>query len=111
MKTKCPNCKHEFDVSLPRRSVKQNNAYWGIIIPTLSDHFGYFPEEMHEELKVMFNPKDSKINIGEKFGGSTTNMTTKDFMSYCEQIILWACIEHGIEIPEINEKQSIPEQK
>ena len=101
MKHICPKCHHESNVSLPRKSTKQNNSYWGLIIPIIADHFGYFHDEMHEELKMMFNPKDSKLALGKRYGGSTTTMTTKEFNDYCEQIRFWAWIEHGIDIPEI----------
>ena len=30
------------------RSIKENNYYWGVVIPLLGDEFGYTPEEMHE---------------------------------------------------------------
>jgi hypothetical protein len=43
------------------RTTRQNNLYWGIYVPTCADYFGYFPEEMHEEFKLMFNPKDSVL--------------------------------------------------
>jgi len=57
---------------------------------------------MHEELKKMFNPKDSKLAPGEKFGGTTTTLSTKEFSDYCERIKYWASIEHGIMIPEVD---------
>ena len=105
MKTNCPKCKHEFDVSMPCRTTKQNDMYWGLIIPALVEHTGYFPNEMHEELKLMFNPKDSKLCPGKRYGGTTTTMTTKEFILYCEQIRFWAFINHGIDIPEIDENE------
>lgn len=72
------------------RTDLQNKYYWGVVIKILADHFGYEPEELHEELKIMFNPVESKIRQGEKIGGSTTKMSTLDFMaddnSYIEKI-------------------------
>ena len=64
------------------------------------DHLGYFPEELHEELKLMFNPKDSKLMEGERVGGTTTRMNRKEFTEYLEQIRIWANVQHGIELPE-----------
>jgi len=86
-----------------KRSDKQNRYYWGVVISILSDHFGYDLEEMHEELKLMFNPIQSKIDPTRTIGGSTTKMSTVEFFhdedSYVERICRWAATEHGIFVP------------
>jgi len=86
-----------------KRTDEQNRYYWGVVIPILADHFGYDPEEMHEELKIMFNPIQSKIDPSRVIGGSTTKMDTKEFMadddSYIERICRWGATEYGIYIP------------
>lgn len=86
-----------------KRTDLQNNYYWGVVIPILSDHFGYELEEMHEEMKLMFNPMQSKIDPSRHIGGSTTKMSTEEFycgeQSYVERICRWAAIEHGVYIP------------
>ena len=68
----------------------------------IADHLGYFPEELHEELKLKFNPKDSKITLGARVGGTTTRMKRKEFNEYLEKIKIWAQVEHGIALPEQN---------
>lgn len=86
-----------------QRSTEQNAYYWGVVVPILADHFGYDAEEMHEELKLMFNPIDSKVVPGRKIGGSTTKLSTVEFYSdessYVERICRWAASEHGLYIP------------
>ncbi len=85
-----------------KRTNDQNEYYWGVVIKILSDHFGYESEEMHEELKLMFNPIQSKIDPNRKIGGSTTKMNTVEFYSdqdsYVERICRWAA-EQGVYIP------------
>lgn len=107
LKATCPKCKFEYIIPLDRelvRTLPQNNLYWGIYIVTLSEHFGYAPEEMHEELKLMFNPKDSKLTPGERVGGTTTKMTRKEFTRYLESIRIWAGSQYQVELPETAEK-------
>jgi hypothetical protein len=86
-----------------KRTDLQNQYYWGVVVKILGDHFGYEPEEMHEELKLMFNPIQSKIDPSRKIGGSTTKMDTVEFYSdqdsYVERITRWAASEHGVYIP------------
>ena len=104
LKAKCPKCKHEYLIVLNRdlvRTVPQNKAYWAVYIKIIADHIGYFPEELHEEMKIMFNPKDSKLTPGARLGGSTTRMNRKEFSEYLEKIRVWAMTEHGIDLPEI----------
>jgi hypothetical protein len=90
-----------------KRSNDQNAYYWGVVVPILADHFGYEPEEIHEELKILFNPIESKIRPGQKIGGSTTKMSTVEFFSdetsYVERICRWAASEYGVYIPPPNE--------
>ena len=86
-----------------KRSDEQNAYYWGVVVAVLADHFGYDPEDMHEELKLMFNPIESKIIPGRKIGGSTAKMSTVEFFSdessYVERICRWAASEQGVYIP------------
>lgn len=86
-----------------KRSNEQNRYYWGVVIAILSEHFGYDPEEMHEEMKLMFNPIPSKIDPSRTIGGSTTKMDTVEFFSdeqsYVERICRWAAEQHEVFIP------------
>ena len=87
----------------------QRGYYFGVVVPILAEHFGYDKETMHEELKLMFNPVQSKIDPSRTIGGSTTKMNTVEFFSdedsYVERICRWAAEfgqetgESGIYIP------------
>ena len=87
-----------------KRTNDQNAYYWGVVIPILADYFGHDnQEDMHTDLKEKFNPVESKIKPGKKIGGTTTKMSTVEFMasdtSYVERICRWAAMECGIYIP------------
>lgn len=87
-----------------KRSNEQNAYYFGVVVPILADHFGYDNrEDMHEDLKLKFNPIESKIEPGRRIGGTTTKMSTVEFMaaedSYVERICRWAAEEHELFIP------------
>jgi len=86
-----------------KRTNDQNAYYFGVVVKILADHFGYEPEECHEELKLLFNPIQSKIDPSRTIGGSTTKMSTVEFFhdedSYVERIARWAATEHQVFIP------------
>lgn len=97
------------DITIRKHSEKrtdlQNQYYWGVVIPILADHFGYDHDELHEELKIMFNPIESKIRPGQIIGGSTTKLSTEEFFSndqssYIERIRRWSASEHSVFIPD-----------
>jgi len=81
------------------RSLPQNNYYWGVVIPLLMDHTGYEKNEMHDAMRVKFLSIEEK---GLMIVGSTTNLSTKEFMEYVEQITRWAAQEMGVVIPPPN---------
>ena len=90
------------------RSNMQNNYYWSCIVQPLANELGYFPDEMHDTLKVKFASEWQSIEINEKQIGlqkvnSTASMNTKDFEVYAEQIRIWALTELGIRLMLPNE--------
>ncbi|MCK4328748.1 hypothetical protein KAX02_02790 [candidate division WOR-3 bacterium] len=87
-----------------KRSNLQNRYYWGVVIPILANYFGHDnAEDIHGDLKLKFNPIQSKINPEQKIGGSTTKLSTIEFFSaddsYIERIVRWAAMEHSVYIP------------
>ena len=73
------------------RSNMQNNYYWKCIVQGLAEELGYFPDEMHDILKVKFASEWQSIEINEKQIGlqtvnSTARMNTKEFEVYADQI-------------------------
>jgi hypothetical protein len=90
------------------RSNMQNSYYWKCIVQGLSEELGYFPDEMHDILKVKFSSEWQSIEINEKQIGlqtvnSTARMNTKDFEVYADQIRIWALTELGIRLMLPNE--------
>ena len=90
------------------RSNMQNNYYWACIVQPLGQELGYFPDEMHDTLKVKFASEWQSIEINDKIVGlqtvkSTANMNTKDFEVYADQIRIWALTELGIRLMLPNE--------
>lgn len=85
------------------RTPDQNAYYQAVVVRVLGNHLGYEDDEMHEELKFKFNPKRSKVDPGVIYGGSTKDMSTKEFGEYLDKIIRWAATEHRVYIPEAGE--------
>ena len=90
------------------RSNMQNNYYWACIVQPLANELGYFPDEMHDTLKVKFASEWQSIDINDKQIGlqtvnSTARMNTKDFEIYADQIRIWAQTELGIRLMLPNE--------
>jgi len=92
------------------RSNVQNNYYWKCIVQVLAEELGYFNDEMHDALKVKFSSEWQMIQYKDKTIPmhnitSTTNMNTKAFENYCEQIRIWALSDLGIRLMLPNEYQ------
>ena len=90
------------------RSNMQNNYYWACIVQPLANELGYFPDEMHDTLKIKFSSEWQSIEINDKQVGlqtvnSTARMNTKDFEVYADQIRIWALTELGIRLMLPNE--------
>lgn len=82
------------------RSNNQNRYYFGVIIKILSDETGYFPQEIHEAMKIKFLQIE-----GAKFpvARSTSDLSTVETEDYYSKIRMWASSELGIYIPNPNE--------
>jgi len=86
-----------------KRSLEQNSYYWSVVVPILADYIGHDnPEDCHEDLKLQFNPVQSKLDPAKMIGGSTTKLSTEEFFcgetSYVERICRWAS-QQGVYIP------------
>ena len=87
-----------------KRSAKENNYYWGVVVEITAEYFGYTPQEMHDAWKHMFlidetpgRPPRIRSTADEKF-------TTLDAEKYYERIRAYMAVEHGFVIPLPNEK-------
>ena len=90
------------------RSNMQNNYYWACIVQPLANELGYFPDEMHDTLKIKFSSEWQSIEVNDKQIGlqtvnSTARMNTKEFEVYADQIRIWALTELGIRLMLPNE--------
>lgn len=90
------------------RSTNQNSYYWKCIVQELANSLGYFPDEMHSILRSKFLSEWEMIEVNDKkIGlnkiGSTTDLNTKAFEVYAEQIRIWALTELGIRLLVPNE--------
>ena len=90
------------------RSNMQNNYYWACIVQALANELGYYPDEMHDILKVKFASEWETIPLEDKTIGiqkinSTARMNTKEFEVYADQIRIWALTELGIRLMLPNE--------
>ena len=90
------------------RSNMQNNYYWKCIVQALAEELGYFPDEMHDILKVKFASEWQSVIINDKTIGlqvikSSATLDTKAFEIYADQIRIWALTELGIRLMLPNE--------
>lgn len=91
------------------RSINQNAYYWGIVIQQISDEWGYFPNEVHQILKIEFLKIDDVVYKGKTFPivKSTTKLKTDEFEEYLEKCRMWASINLEICILLPNECESM----
>ncbi len=84
-----------------KRSSKQNNYYWGAILPTISGHTGHTVAELHEAFKKLFLPR-RLISVNGKqvyLTGSTTKLTTGGMTEYVMRISAEAA-NMGVVLPD-----------
>lgn len=100
----------EIERKAKSRSLKQNNYYHGVVVQEVRIGFlnvGYDMKanEVHHFLKQKFNIVQVPGVGGEviEVPGSTTEMTTVQFMEYVERIARWAAEYLGVVIPAPNE--------
>lgn len=99
-----------------KRSSPQNRYYWGIVVDEIRREFlrrgsRHTKEEIHEALKLKFNPQQ-EINpdTGElllEVGQSTTEMNKDEMAEYITRIIEWANTSLEIIIPEAGTQTAI----
>jgi hypothetical protein len=83
------------------RSNQENRYYRGVVVPMISEHTGYTPEEVHEFLKLKFL---SKIIVlagkDERIPRSSTELSTIEWEKWMTEIREWAAQELSLVIPE-----------
>lgn len=85
----------------PIRSLSANK-YYHAILNIIGIETGHTHEELHDALKLKFNAKVLHFPKGgsQIVGESTSNLDTKEFAAYVNQVKNWALNEFGIVIPE-----------
>jgi hypothetical protein len=96
-----------------KRSSPQNRYYWSCVVDEIRRELKKrgtraTAEEVHEALKLKFNP----VRVGDKesgevlleIGGTTTAMNKTEFAEYLDRIIEWANTSLEIVIPEAGEQ-------
>lgn len=84
------------------RSLAENNYYWGVVIPIISEWSGFTPEETHLALKEHFLSEFDRAH-GLMRMKSTADLSTVDFEKYMSNIRMWAA-DQGQFIPLPNEE-------
>ena len=82
------------------RSLQQNSYMWGVVYDTISKDTGYTPNEIHQLMGQQFLAYEKKEGA---FMKSTTDLNTKEFEDYLENVRRFASMELGIYIPLPNE--------
>ena len=85
---------------------QQRKYYFGTVVAMLADFLGYEKHErnrLHNDLKLKFNPIESKLSPGKMIGGSTKDLSKEEFFvgenSYVNRIIRYAS-DLGLPIPD-----------
>lgn len=81
----------------------QNGYYWGVVIPILSEYFGYLPWEMHEVLRPMFWSEPHEKHPEIKRPISSTEVNNVAWENKMQDIRTWAQVDYDVLIPEPNE--------
>ena len=76
-----------------KSSSPQQNAYYRVLVRTLSSELGYTEDEMHRTIKDYFGLE------------STKHLNSDEFKDFIDNIIRWASIEMGIVLPEPTKSQ------
>ena len=69
-----------------KRTLKQNNFYWGAILPMIANQTGMIEEELHIALSMMFLKDETKLIPTIR---STRELDKNDFGEYLEKIQDW----------------------
>lgn len=88
-----------------KRSIPQNNYYWGVIVKMISEEMGENQKEVHKMLKFEFLSIVAEIPTGKEylFIRSTTDLTVSEWEDYMTKCRQWASENLNMFIPKPNE--------
>jgi len=89
----------------PKRSIQQNNYYWGVVLSMMCSESGYTASELHEILKgEILGYKEIEFNDRKHLiPKSTTKLTTSEMEDYLEHCRRIGAEHYDILIPLPNE--------
>lgn len=89
-----------------RRSLKANAYYWGVVLPAIAQRLeGWTTEDVHEAMKAKFLATED-LELGLWKIGSSRKLTTQEFATYLDSILLWAAEKLGLVIEQPEEPRS-----
>lgn len=93
------------------KSNEQFKYYWGVVIPILSDYWGYENDEAHRALSLKFLIVNEPGKPAFVASTSRNNWTTASWEEYLDKIRRWALEFFNVTIPLPNEVdfESIPQ--
>lgn len=81
------------------KSKQQLGYYWGVVLPLISQHTGYSPNDLHDIFKTKFLRSKLIWRGGDMtVVGSTQGLSTNEMAEFITNVILEAN-ELGIEVP------------
>ncbi len=81
-----------------KRSLKQNAYFHGVICVYLGDEWGYTVKEAHSAIAGEF--LTVKPEGKPPFVRSTTDLSTKEFKKFNDDVVIWAAKKHNVRIPD-----------
>lgn len=100
------------------RSLAQNAYYWGVVLPSISEHIEaqtgevWSCDELHEWYRDKFLPPRVVTICGEPkiLRPSTASLKVKPFAEYLDRIIRYCSINLGHVVPAPEEDVGLPDQ-
>lgn len=94
-----------------KRSLNANSFYWGVCIPTLAEHFGYRPQEMHMAILGAYTGWETRTFQGHAFIVPRRTSTTPDTMDTTDfsgliQTAQQIAAEEGIILGDMDDNQA-----
>jgi hypothetical protein len=91
----------EFKIYRIQRSIKQNKLYW-LYLRCIHDETGHDEEDLHRYFKKKYLGWETKEIFGEDLNviSSSTNLNTKEFSIYLEQIRMQMLNDQSIDLPQ-----------
>ena len=87
-----------------RRGPAQNRYYWGVVIKTMADAWGWIGEDLHYELRRKFLAVDPDAETPFVMARSTSDLSTVEFNEYVEKVLQFAA-EMGVFVPSPGEAE------